>query len=120
MNTKLVAALLFAVLVIPILYFAFLPTKSGHTPEAKEFQLHIVDKKLAAGPSTLTVKQGDTVTIKILSDEAEEFHLHGYDRSIDLVPDVEGTLTFVAQASGHFEFELEKSKIELGALDVLP
>jgi hypothetical protein len=89
-------------------------------PSQQEFTLKIEDRKLVEGPSTLTVRQGDSVVIKITSDEDEEFHLHGYDRSVDLVPGEEVALSFVADASGHFPYELEHNKVEIGALDVLP
>ncbi len=85
----------------------------------KEFRLEIVDKEVI-GNSTFTVKRGDTIVIKITADEAEEFHVHAYDDSVELEPGVEAALSFVADASGRFPFELEKSGAEIGAIEVLP
>lgn len=90
------------------------------TGEEKMFHIEIVEKAITSGETTLTVNQGDTVTIMVMADEAEEFHVHGYDVSIDLMPGEMAEATFVAGASGRFPFELEESKTELGALEVQP
>lgn len=128
-NTKILSVI--AVLIIAAaVYFlsdsrvADAPTKpvNGTTSTAtstKEFSLEIVDKKVQ-GNSTLRVNQGDTIVVKITANEAEEFHVHAYDDSVELEPGVEATLSFVADASGRFPFELEKSGTEIGAIEVLP
>jgi hypothetical protein len=79
-----------------------------------------VRERTLLGETTFSVKKGDIVTLRIVSDEAEEFHVHGYDRSVELVPGQEATLTFQATLAGRFAFELEESKTELGALEVRP
>lgn len=84
------------------------------------FDLVIESKKVVSGPATIKVNQGDEVTIKITSDEAEEFHVHAYDNSVELEPNKEATLTFTADMSGRFPFELENSKTEIGVLEVQP
>lgn len=84
------------------------------------YELVINGKKLTSGPETIKVNQGDEVTIKIISDETEEFHVHAYDNSVELEPGKQATLTFTAKMSGRFPFELESSKTEIGALEVQP
>lgn len=86
----------------------------------RTYELVIKGKKIVSGPETIQVVQGDEVTIKITSDEAEEFHVHGYDKSVELQPNQQATLTFRANISGRFDFELEQSKMDLGALEVQP
>lgn len=86
----------------------------------RSFDLTIQGKKLVAGPDTLKVTAGDQVTINITSDEDGEFHLHGYDISVDLEASKAAQLKFNADKTGRFPFELEKSKVELGALEVNP
>lgn len=86
----------------------------------KTFELVIKNKKILTGPDTIKVNKGDKITIKVTADEAEEFHVHAYDKSIGLEPNTQATLTFTANLSGRFPFELEKSKTELGALEVQP
>jgi len=124
-----------AVIILLVLFFLFKPKQevqapqtsptaqaSSPTPEsnAKTFELTIKGKKLTSGPSTIKVNQGDNVTIKITGDEEEELHVHAYDVSVELIPNEQATLTFSAKMSGRFPFELEKSKTEIGAIEVQP
>lgn len=91
-----------------------------NTTAPNTFELGIQGKKLVSGPATIKVNQDDEVTIKITSDESEEFHIHAYDNSVELEPGKQATLTFKANLSGRFPFELENSKTEIGALEVQP
>ena len=102
------------------LFLIFKPQNQEADSNQKSFSLEIKDKKIVTGLTTLKVSEGNNVTIKITNDETEEFHLHGYDRSVDLVPNTETELTFTANLTGRFIFELENSKTELGALEVQP
>lgn len=86
----------------------------------KTFNLVIQNKKIVSGGETLQATQGDEITINITSDEAEEFHVHAYDNSVELEPNKQATLTFTANLSGRFPFELENSKTEIGVLEVQP
>ncbi len=96
-------------------------TSSGQTTgSTKTFDLVVKNKKLVSGPDTLTVTEGDQVSINIISDEAEELHLHGYDKSVDLEASKEAQLNFTANLTGRFPYELEKSKTDIGALEVQP
>jgi hypothetical protein len=57
----------------------------------------------------VTVRRGRAVEIIVTSDAPDEFHLHGYDRDMELTPGVPGVLRFVADQPGVFEAELHKS-----------
>ncbi len=86
----------------------------------KAFDLVIENKQITSGEQTLAVNQGDAVTITVMSDEAEELHIHGYDNSVELVPNEKATLSFTADVSGRFPFELEQSGTEIGVIEVQP
>lgn len=128
-----------AVVILAGLFFVFKPKKQPETasqpqtitqliqspsptPEStvKTFELVISGKKIVSGQEILKANQGDEVTIKITADEPEEFHVHAYDKSVELEKDTQAELSFVANLTGRFAFELEKSKIELGALEIVP
>ena len=94
-------------------------TSSAENPSTTAV-LVLKNKQLLSGPETIQVKQGDQVIIKILSDIPEEFHIHGYDKSVALEKDIPATLSFATTTTGRFEYELEQSGITLGALEVLP
>ena len=82
---------------------------SAPQSNVKTFEIVIKGKKLVSGPETIKVTENDNVVIKITSDENEELHLHGYDKSVDLQKDVAAELSFGANLAGRFVYELEKS-----------
>lgn len=90
------------------------------SPTMQTFTLVVKNKKLVSGPAVIQVKEGDTVIIKITADVDEELHLHGYDKSVDLEANKEGELSFTADLTGRFEYELEQSKTAIGVLEVQP
>lgn len=118
---------------IGLLYLFFKPAANptvNKVPEAtsvatqvvtpKIYELQIQNKKLVAGSEIITVKEGDQVNLRITADTPDEFHIHGYDESVILQKDVPATLTFVANLTGRFEFELEEMGLTLGAIEVQP
>ncbi len=117
---------LIGVLVLAGLFFLVKPkTPPSTSPtqnisQAKEFNLVIQNKKIVSGAETLQVHEGDQITINVLSDEADELHIHGYDKSVDLEASISAQLTFTANLTGRFPYELEKSKTDIGALEVQP
>lgn len=137
-----ISPIIYAVLIVVVLVglFYFLKPKTGEkqiqpnqsTPSAdqnqlpspqdnsKSFDLVINNKKISKGSETIKVTQGDDVIINITSDEPEELHLHGYDVSVQFEKDQAVQLKFNANLSGRFPFELENSKVELGAVEVSP
>jgi len=58
--------------------------------------------------------------IRITSDDADEVHRHGYDLHLKLKPGIAGTLEFKAKLTGRFTYELHKSGLDLGVLEVYP
>ena len=76
---------------------------------------------LRAGKETaLTFEEGETVRFRVVSDEAEEVHVHGYDIKKDLEPGKTETMSFKADITGIFEIELEHSGTLLAQLKVVP
>ncbi len=71
-------------------------------------------------PSTLTVKQGDDVTMNVTTDKAEEIHLHEYDIKFEGEPGKKVTHTFTATITGDHVIEIEDTGKEIGKLTVNP
>ncbi len=46
--------------------------------------------------------------------------MHGYDLSAELEPSVPAEISFAATLTGRFVYELEDSKIDIGAIEVQP
>lgn len=89
-------------LLVPIAIAIFGACGGGSGPENREFDLQIEDRKLDLDPVTIRVNQGDTVTLRIDSDEEGSVHLHGYDIKEEVVPGDTATMTLVANATGRF------------------
>jgi heme/copper-type cytochrome/quinol oxidase subunit 2 len=84
------------------------------------FDIVVQQGKRVSGAGVLKVQQGEDVTLHITSDTADEFHLHGYNLLVQLRPHQTATLHFIAKLAGRFTYELHKSDLELGALEVYP
>ncbi len=95
-------------------------TTSTTSATPTRFELIVCHGKLIGGPRVLRVEAGDRVAISVRSDVAEEVHLHGYDRKLEVPAGAAATLEFIADRSGRFEYELEHSSVVLGALEVRP
>ncbi len=133
-----VVLLIFVLIVLGGLFFVFKPEtqttplqeqpetansenkQNAKTDTINTFELVIENNQLISGPEVLSVNKGAKVVINITSDAPEELHIHGYDESVMLEPNVPATLTFSADLSGRFPFELELSQTEIGILEVQP
>jgi len=74
----------------------------------------------AGKEKALNYKQGETVRFRVVNDEAEEVHVHGYDIKKELEPGKIETVSFKATINGIFEIELEGSGTLLAQLKVVP
>ncbi len=95
-------------------------TTAEPKPLPKLFVLAVKDGKLLGGNSVISVAQGTPITMRITSDHQDELHLHGYDLTLALPAAEPAELSFVADRSGRFEFELHHAQLDLGALEVQP
>jgi hypothetical protein len=87
---------------------------------AASFDIVVKGGRLISGRRVLVVHRNDEVTLHITTDKADQFHLHGYNKLIDLAPDRTATLAFKATLTGRFTYELHGADLELGALEVYP
>lgn len=94
------------------------PAPTGPVPQT--FELVVKDKKLVSGPQVISVAQDTPVTLRITVDHHDELHLHGYDLTLKLPTAQAAELSFVADRSGRFEYELHHSHVDLGVLEVQP
>ena len=70
------------------------------------------------GASRQRATLNQPVTIRVTSDVADEVHVHGYDKRVDVAPGRTGEVTFVANIPGVFEVEFERSRRLLFTLEV--
>ena len=76
--------------------------------------------KPVPGPSVVKLKRDDPVVLQVVSDAADELHVHGYNLQLKLRPNEPATLKFAARRTGRFSIELHKSGAELGVLEIYP
>jgi FtsP/CotA-like multicopper oxidase with cupredoxin domain len=73
------------------------------------------------GVKTIEVDKGDTVRMSLASDAPEEFHVHGYERSVAVTPGRPARVRFPADVEGVFEVEAHRAgDVEVARLRVGP
>lgn len=105
-----------AVIALAALFLVLRPTVGG--PQDRSFDVTVSSAGMS--PDTLQIREGDSVTIRIVADAEVRFHLHGYDLKTDVRPGAPATLAFRADKSGKFEIEDEGTERGLGTLVVEP
>lgn len=93
---------------------------TGNQAHKQIFDFELTDGKVSKGQTSLKVTKGDQVTVNVISDKPQEFHLHGYDKEIELEPGKTGNISFTADKTGQFEAELHGSKQQIFVLEVQP
>ncbi len=78
----------------------------------------ITDGSVETASDRVEVEVGQTVSIMIEADVAEEVHVHGYDLFGDVAPGSPTTIALTADVPGVFEVELEGSGLFLFELQV--
>ncbi len=81
----------------------------GGGAQGRAFELAVRNGELT-GDDTITVNQGDTVTLNLSTDSAGVFHLHGYDLRARVEAGGRGFIKFVADATGRFEIALHPTE----------
>jgi hypothetical protein len=80
----------------------------------------VKNAKPVGGIKKLSFDKGDTVSFRVVSDTADEIHVHGYDRMKDVAPGHPVTFSFPATIEGRFVVELEDHKQQIADLEVNP
>jgi hypothetical protein len=80
----------------------------------------VVNAAPKGGIVRTTLQQGDKVVISVMSDTADEIHLHGYDLSRDIAAGGTARIAFTATLPGRFEVELENRGVQIADLTVQP
>ena len=91
------------------------------TPSApRTITIVFKDGKVVGGLQKATLSKGDHVVLVVSSDVADEVHLHGYDKHVNVTPGKAARLAFVASLPGRFEVELENRGLQIADLEVRP
>lgn len=83
-----------------LLFFTFIP----HAFAEEQF-FEITAKKFSYTPETIRVKKGDSVTIRLMSEDVTHgLYLDGYGLETRAHPGQDGSISFVADKTGRFAF----------------
>ena len=82
--------------------------------------VRVVDAKPQGGVKKLDFDKGDQIRFKVVSDTADEIHVHGYDLMKDVEKGGSVTFNFKATIEGRFEVELENAGTQIANLEVTP
>ena len=104
---------IFTVLIVAIGLITMISAIACNSSDPETLDVMVAIKSGVMDPKTIKVKQGDMVTLKILADDAGEFHLHTYDVEADIPADQETDFYFVAEATGRFKITYHLSLIHI-------
>ena len=82
--------------------------------------VRVVNARPEGGVKKLEFKKGDQVNFKVVSDTADEIHVHGYDLMKDVEKGGSVSFSFKGSIDGRFVVELEDHKQQIAELDVTP
>jgi hypothetical protein len=91
---------------------------SRDVADAAFMSVGIINGQVAAIYGDSTIKVGQTMVVKVISDKADEVHIHGYNLAQDVKPGAPAAITFTANIPGRFDVELEHSHLKLFTLTV--
>jgi hypothetical protein len=82
--------------------------------------VRVVDAKPQGGVKKLEFDKGDQIRFKVVSDTADEIHVHGYDLMKDVEKGGSVSFSFKGSIDGRFVVELEDHEQQIAELDVTP
>ncbi|HET8672099.1 MAG TPA: hypothetical protein VFL87_00565 [Thermoleophilaceae bacterium] len=120
MKRAAMLAVLVAVLVV-----AFVIAKNGGsgndnktTASGAPVVIHVVNGQPQGGIQKITVNKGQRVRFKVVSDVADEIHVHGYNFHKDVEKGGSVSFSFRATIDGIFDIELESRSEQIASLQV--
>jgi FtsP/CotA-like multicopper oxidase with cupredoxin domain len=95
-------------------------TVTETNPELEVVVIRVEGGEAKGGANTITVKQGDRVRIRVVVDEPQEIHLHGYEIEQEAAPARPALFAFKADLEGIFDLETHLTDAKIGKLVVEP
>ena len=97
-------------------------TSTGETPTTlpEATVIHLVGGQPVGGKQKISVRKGDTIRLKVTSDEAGQIHVHGFDLEEQAAPGKPASFTFTANIEGRFEVESHVSNAQIAEISVNP
>src|SRR4029079_17561044 len=94
------------------------PPPTTTAPRATTIAIVVKGGKPVGGVKRFEVAKGTDVVLVVRSDVADEVHLHGYDKHVDVEAGGTARRPFTADIAGVFEAELESRGLQILELTV--
>lgn len=108
-------------LVVLVGLFAILQSRNSDAPApVREYNLTVQNGKLTDDIDALTAYEDQTLIFNVTGDSTDKFHIHGYDKTLELKAGEDARLEFVADKTGRFEVEVHDAGQQLTVLEVNP
>jgi hypothetical protein len=91
---------------------------TGAASGAQVVEIRVTGDQVQTAEPRVKVPLGSQVRLEVTADRADEVHLHGYDRKVDVEAGTPAVLEFQADTPGVFEVELEEASLKLVELQV--
>jgi hypothetical protein len=114
------AALILAAVAVLVVGYLLIRGGADNSNGSGDTTVRVVGAKPEGGIKKLGFKKGAQVRFKIVSDTADEIHVHGYDLMKDVAKGGSVSFSFKGSIEGRFVVELEGHKQQIAELDVTP
>ena len=113
-------ALIAGAIVVLVVGYVLISSGRDGDDSGETATIRVVDAKPQGGVKKLDFKKGDQVRFKVVSDTADEIHVHGYDLMKDVEKGGSVSFSFKGSIDGRFVVELEDHEQQIAELDVEP
>ena len=79
----------------------------------KRIDITVKGKQVTPAPATVDLAVGESLTIAVTSDKANELHAHGFEKELALKAGKPGEITIKGAQTGTYEFELHDPELRL-------
>lgn len=89
-------------------------------PEGEPAQIVVRDGTPVGGVARLEYERGERIRFTVVSNTADEVHVHGFDLAKDVAAGGSARFDFRADFEGVFEVELEGAHVQIAELRIEP
>ena len=96
------------------------PARPAPAPKPKVITIRVKGNQPVGGVRAIKVDKGGQLRFRVVADQPENAHLHGYDVAKPVGPGKVASFSMPAKLEGIFELELENSAVPIGEVTVTP
>ena len=86
---------------------------SSSTPAGRTIDIRVTGNQVAPAPATVDLGVGESLTLTVTSDHADQLHIHGFEIEKDLVAGQPLSVTVTGAQPGVYEVETHHPELRL-------